>query len=220
MKLKIISTVLAVLATGCTSVQYNGSDIDVKRIDYPTVGQEITAYIGDRLVSKGTVAEMNVLKVTKMMESIPYDIPPRTYQQVGYDREQTFYSPIGVIKGPFVDPYKALSVENGNTEEVCVITVFGAKSCIEGAGQFFLTREASAYRDSFQQTLIYSGKIGNKINISYREFSDSTARPAFNNDAEYDLSESNVIGYKGALLEVINASNTSITYKLIKNFPD
>lgn len=221
MKLKVISTVLAMLATGCTSVQYNGSpDINVKQVDYPAVGQEITAYIGDHLVSKGTIAEMDVLKVTQMLESISYDIPPKTYAQIGYDQKQTFYSPLGVIKAPLFDPYQALSVEKGNTKEVCVVTVFGAKSCIEGEGKFSIVKEASAYQDSFQQTLIYSGKIGDKINISYREFSNNSARPAFNNEAEYDLSESNVIGYKGALLEVLEASNTSITYKLIKNFPN
>ncbi|CAD9197495.1 hypothetical protein QAC21B_03669 [Acinetobacter bohemicus] len=71
---------------------------------------------------------------------------------------------------------------------------------------------------SFQQTLIYSGKVGNKINISYREFSGSLARPAFNNDVEYDLNQSRQIGYKGALLEIADANNQSITYKVLKNF--
>jgi len=72
--------------------------------------------------------------------------------------------------------------------------------------------------DSFQQTLIYSGKVGNKINIGYREFSGSLARPAFNNEVEYDLSESKVIGYKAARIEVIEATNQSIKYKVIQNF--
>jgi hypothetical protein len=35
-----------------------------------------------------------------------------------------------------------------------------------------------ASENSFQQTLIYSGKVGNKINIGYREFSSNMARPA------------------------------------------
>lgn len=35
--------------------------------------------------------------------------------------------------------------------------------------------------NSFQQTLIYNGKVGNKINIGYREFSGDLARPAFAN---------------------------------------
>ncbi|ELT4634368.1 hypothetical protein R8Y01_003702, partial [Acinetobacter baumannii] len=78
--------------------------------------------------------------------------------------------------------------------------------------------EGSINEDSFQQTLIYSGKVGNKINIGYREFSSNIARPAFNNDVEYDLSQSKEIGYKGALLEIIEATNQDIKYKVIRNF--
>ncbi|MCD0195610.1 hypothetical protein K1T77_12420 [Acinetobacter baumannii] len=43
-------------------------------------------------------------------------------------------------------------------------------------------------------------------------------RPAFNNDVEYDLSQSKEIGYKGALLEIIEATNQDIKYKVIRNF--
>lgn len=76
----------------------------------------------------------------------------------------------------------------------------------------------SLHRDSFQQTLLYSGKVGNKINIGYREFSNSLARPAFNNNVEYDLSESKTIAYKGAQLEILEATNQHIKFRLIKNF--
>ena len=72
--------------------------------------------------------------------------------------------------------------------------------------------------DGFQQTLLYSGRIGNKINISYREFSNNVARPAFNNDVEYDLGESMTIGYKGAEIEIIEATNRMIKYRVIRNF--
>ena len=72
--------------------------------------------------------------------------------------------------------------------------------------------------DAFQQTLIYSGKVGDKINIGYREFSSNVARPAFNNDVEYDLKDSTTIGYKGALIEVLEATNQSIRYRVIRNF--
>jgi hypothetical protein len=60
----------------------------------------------------------------------------------------------------------------------------------------------------------------NKINIGYREFSNNSARPAFNNEVEYDLSESKRIGYKGAQIEVLEADNSSITYEVLRNFPD
>lgn len=75
-----------------------------------------------------------------------------------------------------------------------------------------------ASNDSFQQTLIYSGKVGDKINIGYREFSGNLARPAFNNNVEYDLSDSMLIAYKGARIEVLEANNQFIKYRVIENF--
>lgn len=65
---------------------------------------------------------------------------------------------------------------------------------------------------------MYSGKVGNKINIAYREFSGGMARGAFSNVAEYDLSESKTIGYQGAQIDVIEATNQLIRYKVISNF--
>lgn len=72
--------------------------------------------------------------------------------------------------------------------------------------------------DDFQQTLLYNGKIGNRITLAYREFKDNMARPAFNNTVEYDLSESTTVGYKGARIDVIKATNTEITYRIISGF--
>jgi hypothetical protein len=75
-------------------------------------------------------------------------------------------------------------------------------------------------QNSFQQTLIYNGKIGNRITIGYREFSNNLAREAFSNNVDYDLNESPVIGYKGARFEIIKATNTEITYRVIAGFSD
>jgi hypothetical protein len=79
--------------------------------------------------------------------------------------------------------------------------------------------KATSYAPSrTQKTLIYSGKIGDRITLGYREFKNDIARPAFSNDVAYDLSESTVLGYKGARLEVLKATNTEITYKVIAGF--
>ena len=43
-------------------------------------------------------------------------------------------------------------------------------------------------------------------------------RPAFTQEVQYDLSESKIIGFKNLRLEVVRATNTEITYRLIQNF--
>jgi len=97
------------------------------------------------------------------------------------------------------------------------VSILGGKVCNKEA-RFYEVRVPVISRASFQQTLLDSGKIGNKINVSYREFSADLARPAFNNEVEYDLLESSVIGYKGAQIEVIEATNQLIRYRVLSNF--
>lgn len=215
--MKRLILLFAVILGGCTTVRHNGTDTFVKEVDYPEINQEITVYVGDHMVQKGTIVEESVLVVHKHIDGAFYDIPVKSYTQIGYDNNQDFFMADGVIKGALSDPVQALSLKKENTKELCVITVFGGSSCYEG--EFEKRTRLSERGNSFQQTLIYSGRVGDKINIGYREFSNNTARPAFNNDVEYDLSTSPIIGYKGAVIEVINADNSSITYKLIRNFP-
>ena len=72
--------------------------------------------------------------------------------------------------------------------------------------------------NDFQQTLIYSGRVDDRIRVSYREFSGNTARAAFSNEAEYDLSVSDTIANKGARIRVISADNEKIQYEVMSNF--
>lgn len=213
----LIPILIALAATGCTTVQYNGGDAKATAVDRPPIGEIASAYVGDHMIEKGTMVDEPVLRVTKLIDGVAYDIPAIDYPQIGYDENRQYFSSLGVIPGPFVDPHKAIAVDKGQSKEVCVVTVFGADSCYEGDWE--LTRVLSRQANSFQQTLIYSGRVGDKINISYREFSNDIARPAFNNEVEYDLSQSSTITYKGAVIEVIKADNDGITYKVIKSFP-
>lgn len=70
------------------------------------------------------------------------------------------------------------------------------------------------YGQTFSQELIYLGRSGDELSFKYREFSGSLARPAFSADLTYDLSESQTIGYRGARIEIIEAGNQQIRYRV------
>lgn len=151
-----------------------------------------------------------------------YTLAPGYYVKVGEDKASEFFlpeqTPEGgrVTSGALTDPFEAIQVMKSD-DIICGVSIYGGKVC-DSDKPFTRTKRPSMEADGFQQTLIYSGKVGSKINIGYREFSNSYARPAFNNDVEYDLSESQVIGYKGSELEILDATNRDITFKLIRNF--
>ena len=43
-------------------------------------------------------------------------------------------------------------------------------------------------------------------------------RESFSREFQVDLTEGNVAAYKGAIIEVIDATNVQIKYKVIRNF--
>jgi hypothetical protein len=70
--------------------------------------------------------------------------------------------------------------------------------------------------DSFKIELLYTGVSQNTVSILYQEFSDAAIRPAFTKELKYDLSQGDIIGYGGARLKIIKATNTYIKYKLLR----
>lgn len=72
-------------------------------------------------------------------------------------------------------------------------------------------------KDSFKAELLYNGAAKKVVKLSYREFKDDVARPAFTQELTYDLAEGDVIGFKGARFKVLKTSNSGITYKVLSN---
>jgi len=217
----LILTVFALL-TGCTSPKYNYSPT-TENISEPPKGSINTAYVGDSLLRQGVASRYEGLKVSAPAKvSWAYTVTPGYLKKVGEDAKNEFYLPTGTPESANVDKAAIADMWQGimakkNTRTLCVITVFSASICEDNMPFEHTTLNVSS-ENSFQQTLLYNGRVGDKINIGYRESSGNMARPAFNNEVEYDLSESKTIGYKGARIEVIEATNQSIKYRVLSNF--
>lgn len=220
---KIITmSLMGVAMVGCATIptDYTAS---TKQISEPAIGSTNVAYIGDKLLVQGTQAERLALYIPHTQKlglgwSVHQGHYPKSGAKEGYE-----YFMGGGGDGRITDMFGLSSplhvaVLRKSDNAICVLngvnTPIGCKTGLSFEVKNWVTNNAN----SFQQTLLYNGRVGNKINIAYREFSSDMARPAFNNEVEYDLSESNVIGYKGALIEVIEANNQMIRYKVVKNF--
>ena len=72
----------------------------------------------------------------------------------------------------------------------------------------------------FKYEALYQGKIGNKIKVSFREFKNDIARPAFTQDIEYQLDNSGktTIGFKGLRIIVHYATNLMIDYTVVQDY--
>jgi len=74
--------------------------------------------------------------------------------------------------------------------------------------------------DSFKYSAYYQGKKGNLIKISFREYLDNIARPAFTQDIDYELDNNGkaIVGFKGLRMEIIKATNLDIKYKVLRDY--
>lgn len=65
------------------------------------------------------------------------------------------------------DPTQSIQLKKNG--EICIVTIYGATKCDTGK-PYSKVKFQTEQQSAFQQTLIYNGKVGNKINIGYREF--------------------------------------------------
>lgn len=231
--LKMLVTVSVLLLAGCVTAQsppsktYFGKQ-DV--INIPAINVQSTAEIGQNIISKVNLKTIPAIILSSNVSEVVN--PPGTttvywgtiplytsnelgkfYQDTEDSRSATYTMlgstiPSGERAGIFVPDNKAKAAviyHFANGYNYGNIPVSIKDTVIE--------KWAS---DSFKKELVYSGVSQNTITILYREFIDNMARPAFSQELKYDLSQGKEIGYKGARLEVMKATNTELTYKVLK----
>ena len=228
MKKLLVAGLLSFGLVGCATTPHNYQP-QVTNISNPPLNQIATAYVGESLLEQGRAIQADGIKIDsrQALDKAKMALSSGTYIKIGENEKQEFYLPHkGSDSGKLEQTSLLLSfnpaalqsiVVDKNTGKISLISS-NVKSYDGDIVNFTKTKITIKDTNSFQQTLIYNGKVGNKINIGYREFSGDIARPAFTNSVEYDLNESKIIGYKGARVEVISADNQSIKYKVLQNF--
>lgn len=180
----------------------------------PAVGSTATIGIGEQMLVQGDGFTVDALVLPNNLTFGDITVFAGTFRHISSNDEYRAFSPARMSRagGPVKDGKLFLFKKDVETKLVCI----GRGNCVETDYKIGTTTGYSLA--SNQQTLLYSGRIGSRITLGYREFANDIARPAFSNDVAYDLNESMILGYKGARIEVIKATNTEITYKVIAGF--
>lgn len=215
---KYILLISLFAAHGCATVRHNYTP-QAKNLDYPGLNIQSDAYVGEEMMIQGMSIAIDALNICAHVDGACYDIPSGTYKKIGDDGKRQFFSHVGdggtVIQSGLCDPVAGLFVPR-DEHKVCVSTIYGGYSCYEA--NFNLKKINVASPEAIQRTLIYSGKDKNKLNFLYTE--KNGMQTIFSHDVSYDMEDSMTIGYRGARIKILNATNESITYIVLKNFPD
>jgi len=220
--INIAAIIGSLFLTGCSSSIPLNAQSKTNHFILPEANQVTQAYVGDYMINEGVSITDTYLQVMSTIDGVSYNIGKGDYRELGTtNKGKIYFSHIStnggyVTPGVFVDPPFAISPDD--KKGLCVPTVFVKDATCYDEAKTKVVEKTIEDQSAFQQTLIYNGSVGTKLNISYREFSGGMARQAFTNNVEYDMSKSNIINYKGAQIEVIDYDNSSITFKVIKHF--
>jgi len=235
----VFSALLALPASGaetplCPNVVTSGaSAVAPKAGAFPALDQVTRVEVGQPMIFRGLVGEYPLsIKlptafrwVGKGSRPDTVDIPAGEYRPGSTYGDHIRY-PVGnaTITGPRGEDFKAGTawlVYNRSNRRTYLfwdrgqgfVRVYDVNLPAEAAEIAYCQTPASG---GFSSQIDYSGKSKDEITLTYREFSDGWSRPAFSQELKYDLSEGNEFAFRGSLFEILNATNTEITYRVTR----
>jgi hypothetical protein len=238
MNIKTISLAIfsSLLIQGCQTAStnikhsYSPTYYSPSIIDIPAIGETKTVEVGDSLISKDQITQIPSIDLKQPIQHQATNVGttfmitslPGRYIEKGNDIAGKFYqanSDKFLVNGRPINSPCGIYIPNASqtaTEFYCLSPEGTPISYIKNGIPY--DKSSTQVRDeiSFKKELIYTGVSKNVISITYREFKDDLARPAFSQDLKYDLAESSIVGYKGARFEIIKASNQGLTFKMLK----
>lgn len=227
--MRALSTVLLaslVGLAGCAEPQYNYSP-SVQAVSMPPLNVAQEAAVGGEMLRQGSFQVRDAIYVPELLQISMYKIAPGYFKKTGESDSGEFFLAAGgpdsgsVTQMSIADPPQALLVERGGA--LCVVTIFNAVTCSRptaavtmASAEGYERRQQTERAQGPVRTLIYAGATGNKARILYREtiagaISDSQS-------TEFDLSASPKISLRGVQLEVLQATDRSIKYRVLRSF--
>jgi hypothetical protein len=225
--------VFCVMLGGCVATKtLNIISPMYEQFDNPPLEEQAVVNIGDTVLRKGerytfdaiTVASPLSINGPGLMPS--FEIPAQTMPAKFDFQDFVFYQGQNIIVRdlgvPRLDQRAGICVHKTDPDWAKAWVGVGA-ACVGPSvprEQIQKTTTTAISSPSFVQEIIYNGRVGSSIKFLYREFSGNIARPAFDQEVQYDLNDSNIIGFKQARIEILNATNTELTYRVLESFPD
>lgn len=204
----------------------------VTKLDKPNRGEEAKAELGDTIVVKGAILSFPGLRLLEDFKVSNWrgsgELKAGVLKAELEDTDWTYYHSLQ----PWVDRNNFAGtrlIDGGLTQSRTNADRFRAWYSVNGTlirGDIPLNPKTAhvdvteILPNSFQQELIYNGRSGDTLKFLYREISNNYLRNAFTQDVQYDLRDGNLIGFKGARIEVIEANNQFIKYRVQISFPD
>jgi len=225
----LLAILVALMFTGCSTSKLSITPSQ-SIVDIPPIGNVMVSELGETLVQKGKVYQYDAIQLNNTVEAgdgfllKKLTLNPGILKASMRDNKYVYYSTdklmvYDALLGTKME-YGGLAVSDIDADDV-KFHLSGKKVMRpKPKPDFVKIKTAAIERPSFRQELIYNGKTGNYVKFLYREYSGDMMRPPFSQEIQYDLNEGKTVGFKGERIEILDASNTSIPYRVLATFPD
>lgn len=187
----------------------------------PELRQEAEAYLGDRMLTqqvgawKECLTPRQTYSKTRMGQTASYrGGEPICKTEL---KSKKYFPTYEITAGV---AYSVRWKEKGKNSSICACQMGLCGMCVKKLpanavdfGETFIYRP-----NSFQQVIEYAGMSENNLKFAYSEFTGGFLNQSYTREFQVDLAEGNVAAYKGAIIEIIEATNIQIKYRVIRNF--
>ncbi|MDC0325137.1 hypothetical protein OAM01_00095 [bacterium] len=192
----------------------------------PPLNTESTAQVGKEILHQGELkqrAAIHLSEEIKFGKDGAYALTPGYYYRAGESIGWETYAPAdgpdagSVKKAPGAITLQGSFHYSNDGKTIGLITNF-YQALNKKAKGITRTTRPSLSRDAIQRSLVYGGRNGTKIKLGYREVWQNITRPAGDVFVEHDLVDSKVVEFNSARIEVIEATDKYIQYRVTQAF--
>ena len=211
--------------TSCSSIPTQLISFDQKIIKVPELGIATNQELGDTLMEYTVVSSSPSWEITsewitkKNMVGVYFVIQPQILKPLTVDINGIKSYGISKISGfGGLTPNGPMNITSKVTytdKGLCLL--LNPNECL--ADYIVPANYIDLSQPNVKQQLIYNGRLGDYVKFLYREVSEGAyLRQPFTQEIQYDLNEGKIIGFKGARIEILSATNRQIDYKVLQHF--
>lgn len=225
-------TFCAVAISGCVNAPR--IEIPVSIIDRPSMNQAANAELGATILEQGRyrVSDALIARNDIVWDMGPLrvkvTIPSGILIAEQRDAEFTYYfSNRTTARDPLTG--EALAWQRNAALRIRIDNFSDVRGVALPTGESFLispapilerTRIPLLDATGFRKELVYGGRSGDILKFQYREVSGNAVQPRINQDIEWNLHDGMVVSFKGAKIEVLDATNARLSYEVRSSFTD
>lgn len=220
----------AFAVTGCATVQVSPASIATEKIgQLPPLGSQAAAPVGGVVFSQFRYWSRTGYRLEDPV-ALPFALGRVAVAQgeglvratvdgkaVLCTERRTYYDP---ITGPHRTSCFIESAIPGTSTRITVAPgVVWMEKDLPQPARYSVAEQFLPRPDAFKYELLYQGISGKTIRLSYREFLNDLARPAYFQDVSYDItSMPTFLTFKTVRLEILGADNNALTYRVLSGF--